>query len=164
MQLNAAILPADATNKTVTWSIQNGTGNASINASGLVTAISNGIVTAWATANDGSGVSGALIITITNQTVLVTGISILGTDGANTITTDNGTLQLSAVITPEDASNKAVTWSVQNETGLAEISQEGILTAISDGDVVARAAAMDGSNISGTLNISIRLVANWNSL
>jgi uncharacterized protein YjdB len=155
LQLNAAILPADATNKTVTWSIQDGTGNASINASGLVTAIANGTVTAWATANDGSGVYGTLTITITNQTVLVTGITVTGAEGANTITTDNGTLQLNATITPEDASNKEVTWSVQNETGQASIDASGLVTAIVNGTVTARATANDGSGVYGTLTITI---------
>ncbi len=58
-------MPSNATNKTVTWSITNGTGLATINSStGLVTASDNGTVTARATANDGSGIYGTLIITI----------------------------------------------------------------------------------------------------
>ncbi len=69
LQVSAAILPANATNKNVAWSVQNGTGQATISASGLVTALSNGTVTARATANDGSGVNGTLIITISNQTI-----------------------------------------------------------------------------------------------
>ena len=69
LQLSADVLPADATNKTVNWSIQNGTGQASISATGLVTAIANGTATATATAADGSGVSGSLLITISNQEI-----------------------------------------------------------------------------------------------
>ncbi len=129
LQLTAAISPADATNKTVTWSIQNGTGQASISASGLVTALANGTVTARATANDGSGVIGTLTITISNQTVTVTGITVTGAGGATTISTDNGTLQLSAAILPADATNKTVTWSIQNGTGQASISASGLVTA-----------------------------------
>lgn len=67
LQLSAILLPANSTYKTVTWSIINGTGQATINASGLVKAIDNGIVTAVATAKDSSGVYGTLIITISNQ-------------------------------------------------------------------------------------------------
>jgi uncharacterized protein YjdB len=69
VQLNATIAPTDASNKTVAWSIQNGTGSASISSAGLVTAVSNGTVTAKATATDGSGISGSLVITISNQSV-----------------------------------------------------------------------------------------------
>jgi hypothetical protein len=72
LQLSAAVLPANASNKTVTWSIADGTGKASINASGLVTAIENGTVTARATANDASGVYGTLSIDISGQTGVVT--------------------------------------------------------------------------------------------
>jgi uncharacterized repeat protein (TIGR02059 family) len=69
LQLSAMVLPANATNKTVTWSLVNGTGEASISTTGLVTAKLNGTVTARATANDGSGFYGTLIITMTNQSV-----------------------------------------------------------------------------------------------
>lgn len=72
LQLNASVLPVNASDKTVSWSIVNGTGQANINASGLVTAVVNGTVTAHATANDGSGVSGSLVITLTNQIYLAT--------------------------------------------------------------------------------------------
>src|SRR5690606_17881156 len=54
---------------TVTWSIINTLGVASINPStGLVTAISNGTVIAKCIANDGSGVYDTQTITIINQT------------------------------------------------------------------------------------------------
>ncbi len=97
---------------------------------------------------------GILPVTITNQAVLVTGITVNGEGGANTVTTGN-TLQLHAVITPAGASNKSVDWSVQNETGEAEISGEGLLTAVTAGDIVAKATSTDGSNISGILKITI---------
>ena len=50
---------------------------------GLVTAVSNGTVTARATANDGSGVYGQLTITISNQVIPVTGITVTGADNNN---------------------------------------------------------------------------------
>jgi hypothetical protein len=67
LQLSANVLPANATNKTVTWSITSGSDKASISSTGLVSALDNGTTVARATANDGSGVYGTLIITITNQ-------------------------------------------------------------------------------------------------
>ena len=98
LQLTATVTPSDATNKTVTWSIVNGTGQATINSAGLVTAITSGTVTAVATANDGSGVTGTLVITITNQFMPVTNITVTGAGGSTTITTYNGTLQLTATV------------------------------------------------------------------
>ena len=145
LQLTATVTPADATTKTVTWSVVNGTGQATINSTGLVTAVSNGTVTARATANDGSGVVGSLVITISGQVIPVTGITVTGAGGATTITTDNGTLQLTATVTPADATNKTVTWSVVNGTGQATINSTGLVTAVSNGTVTARATANDGS-------------------
>lgn len=46
LQLSTLITPVTATNKTVTWSVINGTGSASITSSGLLTALSNGTITA----------------------------------------------------------------------------------------------------------------------
>jgi uncharacterized protein YjdB len=155
LQLNAAITPDNATNKTVTWSVTNGTGQATINSSGLVTALVNGTVTALATANDGSGVYGTLVITITNQVILVTGITVAGARGATLISVLGGTLQLSASITPTNATNQAVTWSVTNGTGQATINSTGLVTAVANGTVTARATANDGSGIYATLVITI---------
>ena len=66
LQLSASVLPANATNRTVTWSVYSGSG-ATISATGLLTATANGSVTVRAIANDGSGVYGAKTVSITNQ-------------------------------------------------------------------------------------------------
>lgn len=155
LQLNAEIFPSDATNKTVTWSITNGTGQAIINSTGLVTAISSGTVTAKATANDGSGTFGTLLLTIASQIIYVTSIAVSGHGGASTITIDKGTLQLDALILPSNATDKSVSWSIAEETGQATISPSGLVTAVSNGTVTAKAIANDGSGVSGTLEILI---------
>ena len=102
LQLSAAVFPSNATNKTITWSIVNGTGQATISVTGLVTAVENGTVTARATAADGSGVYGTFGITISGQVVPVTSISVTGAGGATVITSDKGTLQLTAAVLPAD--------------------------------------------------------------
>ena len=61
------VSPSDATTQTVTWSVTNGTGQATISTTGKLTAVSDGTVTVNATATDGSGVVGENIITISNQ-------------------------------------------------------------------------------------------------
>lgn len=67
LQMYAAIEPANATNKAVTWSVTNGTGSAIISSTGLLTALSNGTVTVRATARDGHGKYGEKGITISGQ-------------------------------------------------------------------------------------------------
>lgn len=67
LQLIANILPSDATDKTITWTITNGSWLATIDETGLVTATGNGTITVRGTVNDGTGIFGELIIIISNQ-------------------------------------------------------------------------------------------------
>lgn len=157
LQLSAAVLPSNASNKTVTWSITNGTGQASINSTGLVTAVAPGTVTVKANASDGSGVYGTLLLTIANQLIFVADITVTGTGGLTTITVDNGTLQLNTSVSPSDATNKTVMWSIAIGTGQASINSSGLVTAIANGTVTAKAIANDGSGVYGTLVITISI-------
>ena len=56
------------------------------------------------------------------KVVPVSGITVTGEGGTTTITSDNGSLQLSAAVLPDNASDKAVIWSLVNGTGKATIS------------------------------------------
>lgn len=67
LQMAKLVSPGDATTQTVTWSVTNGTGKATISSTGELTAVSDGTVTVQATATDGSGVFGEAVITISNQ-------------------------------------------------------------------------------------------------
>lgn len=85
-------------------------------------------------------------------------------------------IQLSAVVTPDDATYKEVEWSLDNYE-IADIDETGVLTAISEGTVVVTATATDGSGVSGQTQIEILhsdatrylfgehedFLANWNS-
>ncbi len=156
MQMTADITPANATNKTVTWSVENGSGSATITTGGALTATGVGTVTVKATANDGSSVVGTQEITITAATVAVTGITVT----ASAISVNNGsTLQMTANVAPDDASDKSVTWSVTNGTGAATITTSGgLLTATGPGSVTVKATSNSDSSINGTLQITINPV------
>jgi uncharacterized protein YjdB len=71
LQMIATVLPTNATNPAVSWSLANNTGTGSLSSSGLLTAISDGIVTVRADATDGSGVYGTRTVTISNQVVVM---------------------------------------------------------------------------------------------
>ena len=68
--------------------------------------------------------------------------------------TDGGTSQLTVLISPQNATNKEVTWAVSNEA-IATISQEGLLTAVSNGIVIVTATAKDGSNVASTRSMQV---------
>lgn len=84
----------------------------------------------------------------------VESITVAGMGGASTISEASGTLQMIATIAPSDATNKAVTWSVDKEN-LADVSSTGLLTAKADGVVRVTATAKDGSGVSGFANVTI---------
>ncbi|MFY9189560.1 MAG: S-layer homology domain-containing protein, partial [bacterium] len=84
----------------------------------------------------------------------VSAISVTGADD-ETIVANGGTLQMSAAVTPANAANKAVTWSVTDGTGSATISNTGLLTATGVGTVTVKATAKDGSGTVGTKEINV---------
>ena len=153
LRMIAEITPEDATSPEVTWSLSP-EGLATIGESGLLTAVANGEVTVTATATDGSGVSGSTTVLITSQPVAVTSITVRSESGETEITEDMGTLRLVADVSPADATEKDVTWSVDDER-IATVSANGVLTAIRNGTVVVTATATDGSGVLGTLTIEV---------
>lgn len=64
LQMSATVLPSNAANKNVTWSIAGGTATASITKNGILTATKAGTVMVKATAADASAVSGTISITV----------------------------------------------------------------------------------------------------
>lgn len=145
LQMLADILPVDATNQNVSWSVIPGSGTATINSAGMLSALTNGMVIVRADALDGSGIYGTLEITITNQTtdIKVTSVTVRGAGDSGEITVSGGTLQMYADVLPVNATNQTVTWSVFSGTGSATIDQNGLLTAVSNGIVTVRATAND---------------------
>jgi len=94
-------------------------------------------------------------ITISPVLVLVSSISVQGQGGVSTIIIDNGTLQMEAFITPVNATDASVTWSVVNGTGSATIDAAGLLTATHNGTVTVTATANDASGLSDFAVITI---------
>lgn len=67
LQMEAEVLPVNATDPTYVWSVNDPT-IATIDAAGVLSAVTNGTVIVTATANDASGEFGSASIVITNQT------------------------------------------------------------------------------------------------
>jgi len=145
LQLKAITIPVDAVDKSVTWSVVNLTGEATINSTGLMKAVKNGTVKVIATANDGSGITGELVITISNQSILVQNISIIDNLASDTIKGIGTKLTLKATINPSNATQQTISWSVENLTGKATIEENGLLTTISQGTINVIAKANDES-------------------
>lgn len=84
----------------------------------------------------------------------VSAITVNSKSGATVIGKAAGTMQMVAQVAPEDADNKAVTWSVSGAG--ATISESGLLTAGNEsGTATVTATAADGSQVVGTKTITI---------
>jgi len=155
--MTADVSPSDATSTSVTWSVSDGTGKATIDSNGVLTGVSNGSVTVKATAKDGSKVSGTKVVTVSATEIIVpvSQISVSSKTGVSAITANGGTLPMKATVLPDEATNKDVTWSIENVSGSATIDSTGIVTASSNGTVTIKATAKDGSGKVGSTTISI---------
>jgi len=115
-------------NKDVVWSVENGTGEATISTSGELEALKVGSVKLIATATDGTSIYGELNINIVLPTVI--SISIEGDD--KVVLDESATYII--IVNPLLAS-KVVTWSVSDES-IAIIDENGVLTALKVGTVI----------------------------
>ncbi|WP_019228677.1 Ig-like domain-containing protein [Sedimentibacter sp. B4] len=154
LNMSSEITPENATNKNVTWSVTPGTGNATIDNDGVLTATAVGTVTVTATSVSNNTVYGTKDIEITPQLIAVSGIVVNSANDATSIV-NGGTLNMSATITPENATTKSVTWSVTPGTGNATIDNNGVLTATAIGAVTVTAISVSNPNIYGTKIITI---------
>lgn len=150
LQMAADVYPDTAFYTGVVWSVEIGTGDASISESGLLTGLAGGTVTVVASADDGSGVTGTKGITV-EQTMVET---ITVSASSDSVAIDS-TLEMTADVLPDTAYIKEVTWSVTTGTGNATIDTSGILTGVSAGTVTVVATATDGSGVTGTKEITV---------
>jgi uncharacterized protein YjdB len=157
LQMFATVSPTYA-EPNVTWSVAEADSEyASISATGLLTAKADGLVTVIATSTADVNINGQAKITISGQLIpdiLVTDITITAAGDVNEITTLGGTLQLTAIVNPVDATDSTVSWSIDDEL-IATVSELGLVTAIADGVVTVTAAANDSSGVTGTIELTI---------
>ena len=83
--------------------------------------------------------------------VLATSIAL---NQASVELTEDETLQLTATVMPEDATNRMVTWNSSNEA-VATVDENGLVTAVAPGSAVITAMTTDGSNLSASCNITV---------
>ena len=139
--LTATITPDNATNKNVTWSSDTPS-VASVN-NGVVTAVAPGTATITVTTEDGSKTA-TCAVTVKAATVSVTGVTLSQTQASLYSNRTPNTLTLTATVAPDDATNKAVTWTSSDST-VATVDQNGVVTAVAPGTATITVTTAHGS-------------------
>ena len=135
--LDATISPDNATNKKIRWSSSKES-VATVTPDGIVEAVSAG--TAFITArSEDSGVNAKCEITVKEKAISVTGIALNKTSLS---LSEGEEFTLAATITPDNATNKEVTWKSDNEA-VATVSVEGVVKAIRVGTASITATTVD---------------------
>ncbi len=147
LQLKAAVLPAAAEDRSLTWTSSNHDA-ATVDENGLVTA--QGVGTAIITATSRSDAQKSAQCTVTVRQY-VTGIEVTAPQKRMV---PEDTMQLTAKVTPDNASNPAITWSSSQPRVLA-VDEQGLLKALQLGTATITAEAQDGSGVIGTITIEV---------
>ena len=164
VQLQAFVIPAQATNRNVTWSIVDGSVDViTVSQTGLVTATAAGNKQVRVTTADG-GHTATLNVTVNaigQISVNEVKIHINGTElthynlGVSGHATAPNTVQLEAYVLPEEALNKDVTWSiVDGSVNIITVDPDGLVTAVTDGSKQVRVTTADGGH-TATLDITV---------
>ncbi|MCH5218605.1 MAG: leucine-rich repeat protein [Muribaculaceae bacterium] len=136
--LEAEVVPADATNKNFTWSVQNiddGYVSVEKNENGQITVkgLKLGKAVLQLTASDYKGFS-----TTVNVNVVPTPASSVEISDEDLILLEGTTWQLSATVLPEDTTDKTITWSSESDD-IATVTQGGLVTAVKEGETTVKA-------------------------
>ena len=138
-ELFATISPSGVTNKEVLWSSSN-VSIASVDASGVVTAIGPGSATISATTVAGNKQATARIHVYSGP-IAITGVTITGssTIGVNSLE------RLNVNFSPANASNREVTWK-SSDTTVVTVSQSGVVRGIKEGEANVSVVTDDGDH------------------
>ncbi|UTD12418.1 Ig-like domain-containing protein [Treponema denticola] len=136
-KLSITITPANASNKKITWTSDKPE-IAEVDQNGNVTckAVGNAVITV--TTEDGNKTANC------NVTVKFIHIESISLDKNELELGIGESYALSAAISPANASNKKITWTSDN-SGIAEVDQNGNVTGKADGNAVITVTTEDGN-------------------
>lgn len=150
-KLTAAIIPNDASDKRLTWHSSNDC-VASVDSMGNVTAKSQGSTIITVFANDGGTVSASCEVIVDKEKVYVSDIIL---DPLSVSLNEGDSFILSAVVLPEHATDKSITWS-SDDDNVAIVDKEGKVTAINEGVCLIKATAFDDIAVSSSCKVSVK--------
>ena len=149
--LTATVEPNNATNRNVTWSSDNPS-VATVN-NGVVSAVSEGTATIIVTAQGDNTKFASCTVTVTAATVPVTGVTLSQNQASLYYNRTPNTLTLTATVAPDNATNKAVTWT-SSDTSVATV-ENGVVTAVAPGTATITVTTADGG-FTATCAVTVR--------
>lgn len=135
LQLEAQITPSNATYQKTSWTTSKHT-VAKVSETGLVTAVSAGRATITVSAG---GKKASCAISVSEQIVIVEVTSVT-IDRENLDLNKGESVQLTAVVKPDNARDREVSWTSSN-AGVASVAQDGTVTAVGAGSATITAEA-----------------------
>jgi len=142
--ITGTIEPSNATIKTIVFT-SNNTAVATVDAKGVVTAISAGTASIIATTTDGN-FTASTTVTVTDARVPVTGVSL---DPKSLPLNIGETAYITGTIEPSNATIKTMVFA-SNNIGVATVDAKGVVTAISAGTASIIATTTDGNFTAST--------------
>jgi uncharacterized protein YjdB len=131
-QFTTTLEPTDATNQVVNWNSSNPTA-ATVDLSGNVTALTEGLTIVTASALDNPAIESSVQVTV--KIIPVESITLTPFSAPLLV---NQTLQLMATIEPQDASDKSFTFYCTNPLA-ASVTQDGVVTGLAPGLAIINA-------------------------
>ncbi|MFC2464666.1 MAG: Ig-like domain-containing protein [Bacteroidota bacterium] len=153
--LTATVAPTDAADKSVMWTSDNS--NVATVDGGKVTAVAAGTANITVTTKDG-GKTATCAVTVSAPNG-VTGVSV---DPKEKLLSIGEELVIKAIITPEDATNKKVTWASDNEA-VAKVDESGKVTSISEGTAKITVTTEDGGK-TATCTVTVKNYPKGNAI
>lgn len=155
-KLEFTIEPADATNKSVKWTSSD-TDVAIVDETGQVTIVGPGEAVITVTTEDGD-FSASVSLTAVPQPVSVEGVSLAS---ASLSLNEGESVALTAVITPEDATDQSVTWESSDEKVIT-VDADGNVKAVGAGEATITVTTNDGSKTASckvTVSVAVASVS-----
>ena len=156
LQLTVGYTPATTNVKNVTFSSSNEQ-YATVDNTGLVTAVAAGTTTITATAETANGGSTSAQVQVTVSKKAVTGVTLTPTELS---LKEGATGNLTAVVSPSDATYTGVNWS-SSDTSVATVAN-GVVTAKKAGSATITVTTVD-ENKSATCDVTVTAKASGSS-
>ena len=157
VQMIADIHPGNAANKEVVWELENGTGTAELDENGLLTALTTGTVTVFATSTDNTEIIGSAAINIVRY---VDDLALLfNGDPTQTSIGVGEPVKVTVAHFPEDATNKDIAWTWTDGTGSITSQGSGtdyiLICGEAAGTVTLTATAKDSKKTAVTVELEV---------